>query len=228
MDDTKNIVDLLLYNMAKAYTDKKCGESSGGNADLGITGAEVGQTIKVSAVDENGKPTAWEPADLEVQREWKLLLDVTTEEEVASVEARADMDGNPFSALGFQLQIVVPQVTTSGYLRFNVFDGTRVNGAVVECVAGLTFHSFGSTSGIQEFSASVETAEDDVMGVTAAWVRANLYNAFSPGRLYGENFGDILSNDYVLSKPPFTKFKLVAAGNGVFPVGTHIRVYKTR
>jgi hypothetical protein len=36
---------------------------SGGNVDLGVTGATVGHTVKISAVDENGKPTAWEAVD---------------------------------------------------------------------------------------------------------------------------------------------------------------------
>ena len=36
----------------------------GGDVSLGLTAASVGQTIKVKAVDENGKPTEWEPADL--------------------------------------------------------------------------------------------------------------------------------------------------------------------
>lgn len=36
---------------------------SGGNIDLGVTGATVGQIIKISTVDENGKPTAWTPVD---------------------------------------------------------------------------------------------------------------------------------------------------------------------
>jgi hypothetical protein len=31
--------------------------------DLSVTGATVGQTVKISAVDENGVPTAWEAAD---------------------------------------------------------------------------------------------------------------------------------------------------------------------
>ncbi len=35
-------------------------EATGG---VDVSGAQVGQTIKVSAVDDNGKPTAWEPAD---------------------------------------------------------------------------------------------------------------------------------------------------------------------
>lgn len=35
--------------------------AGGGDASLGITGAEVGQTVKITAVDETGKPTAWGP-----------------------------------------------------------------------------------------------------------------------------------------------------------------------
>ena len=39
---------------------------SGGGADisLGLTSAAVGQTIKVKAIDESGKPTEWEAADM--------------------------------------------------------------------------------------------------------------------------------------------------------------------
>ena len=37
--------------------------SSGGNADLGVAGATIGQTVKITEVDENGVPTAWESVD---------------------------------------------------------------------------------------------------------------------------------------------------------------------
>lgn len=42
------------------------GSSSSGTADtsLGITGAAVGQIARITAVDSDGKPTAWEPVDL--------------------------------------------------------------------------------------------------------------------------------------------------------------------
>lgn len=55
--------------------------------------AEVGQTIVVKAVDENGKPTEWEAADLPSGgggAEWKLIGSVTTEEEVSSVSIKSD------------------------------------------------------------------------------------------------------------------------------------------
>lgn len=42
------------------------GTGGGGDVDLGVTGATVGQTVKVSAVDENGKPTEWEAVDFSI------------------------------------------------------------------------------------------------------------------------------------------------------------------
>ena len=43
-----------------------------GGTDMGITGAAVGQIAKITAVDENGKPTAWEAVDMleQVQPDW--------------------------------------------------------------------------------------------------------------------------------------------------------------
>ena len=38
--------------------------SGGTDTSLGVTGAEVGQIIKIKAVDENGIPTEWEAADM--------------------------------------------------------------------------------------------------------------------------------------------------------------------
>ena len=47
---------------------------------MGITGAQVGQTIKVEAVNKQGMPTAWEAADMSADEQWELLgtLDAST------------------------------------------------------------------------------------------------------------------------------------------------------
>lgn len=50
----------------------------GGN-DLGIIGAEVGQTVKITAVDESGKPTAWEAVEMASRGEWELIGEVTSD-----------------------------------------------------------------------------------------------------------------------------------------------------
>lgn len=60
-----------------------------GGGGIEVTGATVGQTVKIAAVDDNGKPTAWEAVDLagggDVE-EWELVSDITTEEDVSSVQ----------------------------------------------------------------------------------------------------------------------------------------------
>ncbi len=56
---------------------------SGGGTDisLGLTSATVGQIIKVKAVDNTGKPTAWEAADISAGGGWELITDVTLTED---------------------------------------------------------------------------------------------------------------------------------------------------
>ena len=51
---------------AKAVYDalQNIGTPSGTDISLNVTGATVGQTIKVKAVDADGKPTAWEAVDM--------------------------------------------------------------------------------------------------------------------------------------------------------------------
>ena len=75
-------------------------EASGGGGDisLGLTAASVGQTIKVKAVDENGKPTEWEAADLiNCGDKWELLNSIEISETVNTITISADKDGNPLT-----------------------------------------------------------------------------------------------------------------------------------
>ena len=59
----------------------KAGDVGGTDISLGVT-ATVGQTIKVKAVDTNGKPTAWEAVNMTTGEVWELLgtLDASTAE----------------------------------------------------------------------------------------------------------------------------------------------------
>lgn len=66
----------------------KDGADATADPSLGITGATPGQIAKITAVDETGKPTAWEPveiaggggADDEV---WEIIEDITLNEDAA-------------------------------------------------------------------------------------------------------------------------------------------------
>lgn len=65
----------------------KAGGGGGGtDISLGVT-ATVGQTIKVKAVDTNGKPTAWEAVDMATGETevWEKVCEVATTEDVSFV-----------------------------------------------------------------------------------------------------------------------------------------------
>lgn len=57
-------------------------------AGLNVTGATVGQTVKISAVDDNGVPTAWVPVDMGGGGDYILLYNgAITVEDTQKVEA---------------------------------------------------------------------------------------------------------------------------------------------
>lgn len=63
------------------------GIPSGTDISLGVTGATVGQTIKVKAVDADGKPTAWEAVNMAAgdTEVWEKVCQVTTTENVSFI-----------------------------------------------------------------------------------------------------------------------------------------------
>ena len=87
------------------------------------TTAEVGQTIAVKAVDENGKPTEWEPVTLpeQVQADWNqndtaavdYVKNRTHYEEIAYVDYVLNM--NPTSIVGFSM----PEVGETTTVKIN-------------------------------------------------------------------------------------------------------------
>ena len=67
---------------------------------MDITGATVGQIAKISAVDENGKPTAWVPVDMSggsLPEEFELVFEDEITEDLSSYKRDVDQDGNPFA-----------------------------------------------------------------------------------------------------------------------------------
>ncbi len=59
------------------------GPTGPAGAGLDVTGATVGQTVKISAVDSNGVPTAWEPVDMAsgaAEKSWEKIIDVSVTE----------------------------------------------------------------------------------------------------------------------------------------------------
>lgn len=82
------------------------GDADGEDFSLGISSATVGQIAKISAVDDNGVPTAWGPADMPSGgggREWVKIGEVTTAEdttEAMHIKFTKDVNGNLLSLKG--------------------------------------------------------------------------------------------------------------------------------
>ena len=71
MSQIGNMNDLATEDKSSLVAAVNEAMKKGGGVD--VSGASVGQIIKVAAVDDTGKPTAWEPADLpeQVQSDWE-------------------------------------------------------------------------------------------------------------------------------------------------------------
>lgn len=72
-------------------------------AGMDITGATVGQIAKITAVDDTGKPTAWEPADMPSGggETWELINEVTLSEDAMAVLFDKDKSGAAFALRKF-------------------------------------------------------------------------------------------------------------------------------
>lgn len=86
----------------------KAGGVGGTDISLGVT-ATVGQTIKVKAVDANGKPTAWEAVDMAAgdTEVWEKVCQVTTNENVSFIY-------QPFGGYYKKIRAIFAAETTVG------------------------------------------------------------------------------------------------------------------
>ena len=108
------------------------GSGSGGtDISLGLTSATVGQTIKVKAVDTDGKPTAWEAA--ESGEKWEKIAEIIipdNAEESNALTIDKDINGQPFSLLKARLCSKFPKYTGGSAIpgfSFAMLNG-RANG----------------------------------------------------------------------------------------------------
>ena len=111
--------------------DGQGGGSGGTDISLGLTSATVGQTIKVKAVDTDGKPTAWEAA--ESGEKWEKIAEIIIPddaEESNALTINKDLNGHPFSLLKARLCGKFPKYTggsTIPNVMFAMLNG-RANG----------------------------------------------------------------------------------------------------
>lgn len=92
-------------------------------AGLDVTGATVGQTVKIAAVDDNGVPTAWVPVDMADGggMRWQTVNEITTSEQTNKIEITTDTAGvaiAEYHAVALKITYDIPiddtQTSTNG------------------------------------------------------------------------------------------------------------------
>lgn len=126
-----------------------------GGSGIAVTGATVGQTVKIAAVDDNGVPTAWEPVDLpsggaENDNDWEIINTITFGEEgITSFTIDKDQNGNPFE-LSDMLIRSNDHVSLGGTSATNARTNFMINGK-------LTAYNMGNLSGAKRYWGAIAT-----------------------------------------------------------------------
>ena len=136
------------------------GGSGGTDISLGLTSAAVGQTIKVKAVDESGKPTAWEAAEMAGDK-WELINEITFSESANGCVINTDSNGAAFSLKAVKVECVI-QIDESDpftYIKAKYNNLAVCNNTTTSLKSGQAYFSSGAlwmgSAGIMEMHTGV-------------------------------------------------------------------------
>ena len=127
----------------------KAGGVGGTDISLGVT-ATVGQTIKVKAVDAEGKPTAWEAVDMAAgdAEVWEKVCQVTTTENVSFIY-------QPFDGYYKKIRaIFLGESTAACQVWIYPNTETRPGGADMAYIFNAPYAAAGKYTIVGEFSSS--------------------------------------------------------------------------
>lgn len=177
---------------AKAVYDalQDIGTPSGTDISLNVTGATVGQTIKVKAVDADGKPTAWEAVDMAAgdTEVWEKVCEVTTTEDVSFIY-------QPFGGYYKKIRAIFAGESTAACTVW-VYPNTetRPGGSDVAYIFNAPYAAAGKYTIVGEFSSSPYPAHDS----SDNWYRGrcSVAREWKPLGLHA-GWGDSLFDNYV-------------------------------
>lgn len=162
---------------------------SGTDISLGVT-ATVGQTIKVKAVDADGKPTAWESVDMAAgdTEVWEKVCQVTTNENVSFIY-------QPFGGYYKKIRAIFwGESTVASQVFIYPNTETRPGGVDLAYIFNASYANAGKYTIIGEFSSSPYPAHDSADN----WYRGrcSISRDWKPQCLHAGR-GDSLFDNYV-------------------------------
>ena len=143
--------DMTAYRTAEAQDVIDAGKQN----TLIQSGAAVGQIAKITAVDDTGKPTAWEAVDMPSGggETWELINEITIPDDAEETNAlviNKDLNGNPFELKKALLFVYMPKYTGKSTIPNYAF--SSLNGIHNGGSAPATYTNFVSPSSAQNRS----------------------------------------------------------------------------
>lgn len=163
---------------------------SGTDISLNVTGATVGQTIKVKAVDADGKPTAWEAVDMAAgdTEVWEKVCEVTTTENVSFIY-------QPFGGYYKKIRAIFLGESTAAYTVW-IYPNTETlpGGRDIAYIFNAPYAAAGKYTIIGEFSSSPYPAPNSSDNLYRG--RCSIVRDWNPRGLHA-GWGDSLFDNYV-------------------------------
>ena len=178
--------------------------AGGTDISLGLTSAAVGQTIKVKAIDESGKPTAWEAVDMPSGgggggETWEAINAITLSDAVNTVTINTDSGGNAIALKKVRI-LVEGSATHQQDLFFNNFRYIRAQVVGTEASVGVL--------SAEPFCGKMYCFA--VISITANFVANN-------------QLASIFSDEITI-----TDIKLIVTNSGTFSAGTKLTIQGVR
>lgn len=167
------------------------GEASpagGTDLSLGITGATVGQIAKITAVDDTGKPTAWEAADMPsgVGETWEKISDVSLTQDVSRY-ILASFGTYRKIKIMMERDAYVSELSKNVWVRIYLPNGTSA------------FYNVGYLTGDYGYVKWEATVEVNNAFISGHLISTNNPNAtVTPKRQASKELGDIVASDLSL------------------------------
>ena len=138
--------------------DGQKGDTGSVDMSLGVTSAEVGQMVRIKAVDAEGRPSAW------AAEKWEKIAEIIIPDDAEETDALTidkDLNGQPFALLKARLCGKFPKYTGTSTIPTNSF--AMLNGRAEECPRPTAYT--GLWSKVKTASCTGSVYEVDVSGV---------------------------------------------------------------
>jgi hypothetical protein len=159
-------------------------------AGLDVTGATVGQTVKISAVDANGVPTAWVPVDVVSGEKWEKITEIELTDAASLIKIDRDTEGKPFALKRVMIDCIVNIDKTSMMTNAKV----QLNGDTVCSNAQKNFAD--RTVGYLAFYAELIPGSGAIVWQT---MEDNNFNWSSPLQKMGYKYNSIWKSNAITS-----------------------------